>query len=182
LAPLLETADAARYLVLQCMQQSRPPDRIVMVQRHGEAALSAIIDDLRPAIHIAWLYLANPVSETDAYRIAIAHALDAGGEAIFLCDAAQSHNTDFVASGAAALAANMAAFAQKRTAQMRGPTVWTPHVRATDAMTIEPVCLNRDMAERFGLAMAAHPDRTPRETLAMLLSEPAAPAALRQSN
>jgi hypothetical protein len=164
------------------MQQSRPPDRIVMVQRHGEAALSAIIDDLRPAIHIAWLYLANPVSETDAYRIAIAHALDAGAEAIFLCDAAQCYPNDFVASGVAALQASIIAFAETRTAQMRGPTVWTPHVPASDAMIIEPVCLNRDMAERFGLAMAAYPDRAPRETLAMLLSEPGAPVVLRRSN
>jgi len=175
LAPLLETADAARYLVLQCMQQSRPPDRIVIVQRHGEAAHSAIIDDLRPAIHIAWLYLANPVSETDAYRIAIAHALDTGAEAIFLCDAAQSHSSDFVASGVAAVQANRPAFTERRTAQMRGPTVWSerPATQGGVPGTIEPACLNRIMAERFGLAMAAHPDRSPRETLDAVLAEPA---------
>jgi hypothetical protein len=169
LAPLAESAEAARYLVLQCMLQSRLPDLIVIVQRHGEAAHSAIIDDLRSSIHIAWLYLQFPVSDPDAYRIALAHALDAGAEAIFLCDTAQSHQTDFVASGVAALADTMIAFAEKRTAQMRGPTTWSE--RAAMPGAIEPACLTRAMAERFGLAMAADPDRPPRETLYACLSE-----------
>jgi hypothetical protein len=178
LAPLLETADDARYLVLQCMLQSRAPHLIVIVQRHGEAALSAIIDDLRPSLHIAWLYLSNPVSETDAYRVAIARAVEAGAQAIFLCDAAQCHHSDFVASGVAALAGHMIAFAEKRTAQMREPTAWSDRAPTSGAGgmpgKIEPICLSRDMAEAFGLAMAAHPDRTPHETLEAVLSEPAA--------
>jgi hypothetical protein len=174
LAPLLESANAGRYLVLQCMQQSRPPDLIVIVQRQGEAALAATIDDLRPAIRIAWLYLENPVSEADAYRIAIAHALDARAQAIFLCDAAQCYPIDFVASGVAALADHKIAFAEKRTAQMRGPTVWSGRATTADAglAKIAPTCLSQPMAESFGLAMAANPDRPPHETLKAVLANP----------
>lgn len=177
LAPFLETAETARLLVLQCMLQSRPPELIVIVQRQGEATLSPLIDDLRPPSHIAWLYLENPVTETDAYRIAIAHALDAGAAAIFLCDPNQCYRADFVASGLAALATHEIAFAARRDALMRGPTTWSSHPSPPGDMPAigEPLCLRQNLAEAFGLAMAANAERTPRETLDDLLANLAAP-------